>query len=655
MCGIFGIARPGGLSLEDRWLMRHMADAIRHRGPDGEGFCVAGDVAIGMRRLSIIDTDGGWQPIWNEDRTIAIVANGEIYNFVELRQELQSRGHQFRTGSDCETIVHLYEELGEECVHRLRGMFAFAIIDLRSKLLILVRDRMGEKPLMLAERNGSLVFCSELSGLIGSGAVPLEFNDTAINMYFHWGFVPEPLSAVTGTRKLPAGAIMTIDLRTGDRAERVYWRLEDSPPLGGDPVDRIREELSVIGRITMRSDVPIGIGLSSGIDSSAIAAMACAHATQPVSAFCVGYQGRTWQDESALAGQFAKFLGIPFHRVELSTDRVVMDFPEVCLRRDDPVVDLAGSNIYALMRLGREHGVPVMLSGLGGDELFGGYQWFRDAIRATERKGQYLRGESGVMDYLRVSPPPLSIVGGINWMQSGAGLLAGLNQWRRDRSVDPERLVFWDQLRGFQLAESMAASALGERVHMAQPSPASIFTGAQYWSDIGSAMTERICSTYLRCNGLNQTDRLSMANSVEGRVPFVDYRLAELVIGLQKGGQYRQTGHKAWLKAAFSETVPKSVLMRKKRGFSPPWRTWTAALMSAYGPDLEEGELVSSGILRADAISKLRRGFDWLRRPSALAMESLVLEQWARGMRGLSLATRLQHEAEPDLRNFHDK
>ena len=649
MCGILGVFRTSGLTVDDRWLVRRMADAIRHRGPDGEGFVVQDRIAIGMRRLSIIDTEGGWQPIWNEDRTVAVVANGEIYNFVELRRSLESRGHRFSTSSDCETIVHLYEELGDGCVAQLRGMFAFAILDLRSHTLTLCRDRMGEKPLMLVERGDFLAFCSELAGLVGSGAVPFELDAGAVNMYFHWGVVPEAMSAVAGTRKLPAGAILRVDLRTGQRTERIYWSMGDAPAVYGDPVELIREELRTVGTITMRSDVPVGVGLSSGVDSSAIAVMARAHASQPVSAFSVGYEGLTWQDETAQAEQFAEHLGMPFHRVRINVERVVREFPEVCLRRDDPIADIAGSNVYALMRLAREHDVPVLLSGLGGDELFWGYSWFRDSVEATIRKRCLLEGRSGVLDYLQPRMPPMSLAGMANWLQAGGGLLSGLSRWRNDARAPADRLVFWDNQGEYSAVERVAPSLFGDAMHATGMDPASPFTGPAFWSDLPNSMVELLCSTYLRCNGLGQTDRLSMACSVEGRVPFVDYRLAELVVGLRKSGSDRQLGHKAWLKAAFRGLVPESVFERPKRGFSPPWRRWSVALMRAYGPDLEGGELVSSGILCPAAAAWLRSPFDRLGRPRPMAFSSLVLEQWARGMRMLSLASSAGRNGEPDL------
>jgi asparagine synthase (glutamine-hydrolysing) len=650
MCGIFGIVRPQGLEVNDRWTARRMADAMRHRGPDGVGFHLEPEAVIGMTRLAIIDTGGGWQPFYGEDGSIVVVANGEIYNFIELREGLRQRGHRFATGSDCETILHLYEDHGSDCVHYLRGMFAFAILDLRRRRLLLARDRMGEKPLVLCERGDSLWFSSEVSGLVGSGAVPFEIDPLAVKMYFHFGWLPEPLSAVSGTRKLPAGTLMEVDLRTGRKVERSYWSLEDAPPVEGDPVTLIGAEIDQIGALTARSDVPIGVGLSAGIDSSAIAVMAKRNASMPVTALSVGFEGSTWQDESWMAQEFAQHLGVGFHRIEVSVEQVLNDFPTVCLRRDDPGSDLAGSSIFALMKGAHAHDVRVMLSGLGGDELFWGYGWLRYAARASMRKRAMLRGEAGVIDYLGLSAPPVSVNGLVDWLLDGAGLLSGLRQYRLDRTSSEHRLVFWDLVRGYGAAVVHGPRIFGPVVLAESASADAVFTGAQYWESLPIALTSLVCSTYLRSNGLNQTDRLSMASSVESRVPLVDHRLVELVVGLRKHHDDLQLGHKAWLKSVFGASVPEDVLRRRKRGFSAPWRTWTRAISSRFGPDLKGGLLVSRGLIAPSGIDNLVGSFDWAGRPPPLAMESIALEQWARGM-AASVPYPIPYGAgEPELR-----
>ncbi len=632
MCGIIGVARNGGLTENDRRLMRQMADGIHHRGPDGEGFFVDQRVAIGMRRLSIIDVEGGRQPLANEDRTVFVVANGEIYNFVELRKELEGRGHRFRGGSDCETIVHLYEELGKDCVGRLRGMFAFALIDLTRNLLILARDRVGEKPLLLAETNDHIVFSSELTPLVAAGVVPFELDADAVRMYYHWGFVPEPATPIRGVRKLPAGCILALDLVSGQRQEERYWSMDDEPAADGEPVACIREELDQIARIVFRSDVPIAIGLSAGIDSSAILSMAKRHASQPIAAFSIGYEGSTWQDESFLAEAYARQLGVDFHRVVVREDDVIRNFPEMCGVRDEPIANLTGVSIYMLMKAVRSEGFPVFLSGLGGDELFWGYEWHRRATRASLRKDRLWKGAAGFADYLDVRMPPVSATGAINWLEDLGGLKSGMRQFERDRTSSRDSLVFWDTRREYQLAERLLGTIAGPALRDSVAEPSAPFTGPEYWRDIKASMVERLFATYLRSDGLGQTDRLSMACSVESRTPLVDHRLIELVGALRRRHDDFPLGHKAWLRAAFRAYVPESILARRKRGFTPPWRRWNRRLAASFGPQLLGGVLVSQGLLRNDSIRSLVNVFDWARRPAPLTVESVILEQWARAV-----------------------
>jgi asparagine synthase (glutamine-hydrolysing) len=255
MCGIFGIINRNGLADGDRDLVRRLAAALVHRGPDGEGFAESGPVAVGMRRLAIIDLEGGWQPLWNEDESIAMVANGEVYNFVELRRDLEARGHRFRTGSDCETIIHLYEEHGSECVKHLRGMFAFALHDRRNGKVLIARDRIGEKPLYITGNGDRIVFASEMRGLVGAGAVPFEIDPAAVNLYLHYGFVPEPWAAVKGVRKLGAGHLLEISLEPWSVRERRWWAMEDAPPIDADPASTVRDMLEEVRRSRGRGPV----------------------------------------------------------------------------------------------------------------------------------------------------------------------------------------------------------------------------------------------------------------------------------------------------------------------------------------------------------------------------------------------------------------
>jgi asparagine synthase (glutamine-hydrolysing) len=635
LCGIFGILRPRRLHDGDEGLLRRLAAAQVHRGPDGEGFFTAPGVALGMRRLAIIDLNGGWQPLYNEDRSIALVANGEIYNFVELRRDLEARGHRFNTGSDCETIAHLYEEYGADCVRHLRGMFAFALYDAKRRKVLVARDRIGEKPMHLVETDDGIVFCSEAGSLVKAGAVPFEPDWAAIKLYLYYSFVPEPLSVVRGVRKLPAGCLLEIDLDPWKVEERRWWSMLAAPPIDRDPVVAVREELEAIGELIIRSDVPVGVALSGGLDSSAIACLAAKRYAGKIEAFTVGYPGSPWQDERGMARELATHLGIPMHEIEISTSDVVGLFPTVCARRDDPIADPSGPSYLAVMQAARAANVPVMLLGQGGDELFWGYGWVQNAVAQSRRKLAALEGRARFLDYLSMRRPPVSYVAGLRWLSDLGGLRSSIERYRSDRASDPNRLVFYDLASHYVLAEHTLGSTVTNRFleATAATNPASIFTGKEFWTRPDLSITKLICETYLLCNGINQGDRLSMATSVEGRMPLVDYRLIETVIGLRKVHRDDQLPSKSWFRGAVKGVVPDFVLARQKRGFTPPWRDWIRAIMDRFGDHLSDGYLVQQGILDQAATSRLRKGITRVSTPMPLALEFLVLEEWCRSMK----------------------
>ncbi|MEP6903038.1 MAG: asparagine synthase (glutamine-hydrolyzing), partial [Actinomycetota bacterium] len=377
------------LSPELKAAVSRMSAAQIHRGPDGEGEYYAETVALAARRLSIIDPLGGWQPLYNEDKSLALIINGEIYNYIELRNGLKAAGHEFLTDADGEVILHLYEENETDFINHLRGMFAFALWDNNRRRLILARDRMGEKPLYLFERDGQILFASELKSLLHSRLVPFELDPSAVNLYFHYQYVPEPLTPIKGVRKLDAAKMLIVDTENWQIEEKTYWKMEDAPPLEGEPRNLIRQKLEEVSELIVRSDVPIGVALSGGLDSSVVAAFAV-HKQPNLFAFCVGYAGRPESDERCDAETFARFLKVPFFDVELDTQTIVNFFPELNLWRDDPIADIAGFGYYAVMQLAREHGVPVVLQGQGGDELFWGYPQLRAAVEENFKKAALL-------------------------------------------------------------------------------------------------------------------------------------------------------------------------------------------------------------------------------------------------------------------------
>ena len=635
MCGIAGIISKEPVQPEHAGQVERMNKAMLHRGPDGAGEFSSRHVALAHRRLSIIDLSHGQQPLYNEDSSLVLIANGEIYNFIELRSQLQARGHKFKTGSDCEVILHLYEEKGLDCVQQLRGMFAFALWDTQRQRLFLARDRMGEKPLYLCEREGQLYFASELKALLSMGIIPFQLDPHAIDCYFHYQYVPEPMTPIKGIRKLPPATVMTIGINPWRVEERCYWRMEDAPPLEGDPAKLIRAELETISELVIRSDVPVGIALSGGLDSSAIAALAVKKYPGSMHAFSVGYSGRPFYDERAGAKALADHLSMPFHEVEISTGDMVDGFSELIGWRDDPIADISGYGYYAVMRAAREHNVPVMLQGQGGDELFWGYPWVREAARQSFRKSSL--GATGMPkfgDYFKVnlSPEAWSKRGLWNWGTSLAGLRSSWNEFQRDRVSPRERAIFYDLTPDFPMAQRTISHCYEPRFResLGMSNAYDPFTLPLPWPCPDILITKLICQTYLLENGIAQGDQLSMANSIELRLPLVDYRLIETVIGLRKAQSDQRLPPKNWFKAAIKDILPDWVINRPKQGFRPPVKEWHRALFAQYGSQLENGFLTQAGVLTPQSARTFAEGPFTPGAIVPLSFKALVLELWCR-------------------------
>jgi asparagine synthase (glutamine-hydrolysing) len=636
MCGICGIITNNLVDEAIDSSVLRMSAAMKHRGPDSPGNFRDAHVAMAMRRLSIIDLEGGNQPLFNEDASVVVMANGEIYNHVELRTKLAANGHRFKTGSDCETIVHLYEDFGADCVQHMRGMFAFALWDARSRRLMLARDRMGEKPLYLYSIAGKLVFASELKALLKSGMVPFELDPDAINLYFHYQYVPEPNTPLKGVRKLDAAHVLIVDVGPWRVTERRYWNMADAPPIEGDPASLIRLELESISEIIIRSDVPVGIALSGGLDSSVVAALAVKKYPGVMHAFSVGYPGGLLNDERKDAKALADHLGMPFHDIELDTARFVEFFPELIYLQDDPIADIAGFGYYSVSKMAREQGVPVMLQGQGGDELFWGYPWVADAATLSKKKAAVCGTDwRSLGAYLGFAlPDSLSLPRLKQWIRKGGGLLSGLSQWSIHRKAPQERLFFMDLTPDFTMTSREIRSYYSKQFlnQLDDERPSELFTIPRPWRDIEITITGLICDTYLRENGLAQGDRLSMASSVELRLPLVDYRLVETVVGLRKFRSDLNMPAKSWFKQALQGGLPQWVMNRPKRGFAPPVREWHSALFQKYGKSLVDGFLVQEGVLTPERAKVLSTGDFPAGASTPLSFKALVLETWRRGM-----------------------
>ena len=636
MCGITGIISQSPLSPEFYHRLRLMNQAMSHRGPDGSGEFVADHVALAMRRLSIIDLVGGKQPLYNEDNSLVLVCNGEIYNYIELQQFLSKKGHHFKTASDCEVILHLYEEYGTNCLNYLRGMFAFALWDIGRNRLLIARDRMGEKPIYLFRSPGVLIFASELKSLLKSGLVRFQLDPVSIYQYFHYAYVPEPRTPLTDVFKLKPGHFLVVDVNKWDFEQKCYWQMEDIPPLSGNPTQLILEQLTEISEQIVRSDVPIGIALSSGLDSSVAAAMAARAYSGEVHAFSVGYPGNLPGDERAKARLWAETLGIVFHDIEIHIEDMVSSFPELNFWRDDPIADIAGYCYFLVMKLARECGVPVVMQGQGVDELFWGYPWLRKSVTQsllklkTQNEG-WLALPSVVGSWLtQIS----SFRGFLGSARRGFGIPKGNQKFYEYLCHDSDQLVFYDMHPDFQ--EAVNAS-VGQYLEFESDISwvVSLFSQSKPWDDIPVVITRLICETYLLQNGLAQGDRLSMASSVELRLPFVDYRLVETIIGIRKNNDDHTIPPKELFKKAVSNLVPDYILNQPKRSFSPPVSAWYNALFKCYSGDILDGYLVQNNVLNPSGAMEFAQGKYPLGTFMPLSFKALVLETWCRQMSGI--------------------
>lgn len=621
MCGISGVISKSIHLSNGQESLANMLASLVHRGPDGQGEYTDKHVAMGMRRLSIIDLEGGWQPLYNEDKSLVIIMNGEIYNFIELTQALKMRGHTFSTHSDGEVILHLYEEEGIDCLHQLRGMFAFALLDMKQGRVFIVRDRMGEKPLYLHETADSIYFSSEMKALLSAGCVPFELDPVAVNDYFHYQYVPEPKTPLKAVRKLPRAHYLKIELAEWKVEQHKYWDMEAVAPVEGDPMELVRNELDQICELLIRADVPVGVALSGGLDSSAIAALAAKKYPGTMHAFSVGYPGRPPNDERNDAKALADLLGMPFHEIELETADLVNNFEKMNFHRDDPIADISGFGYFSVSKIAREYGVPVLLQGQGGDEVFWGYQWVKDAAEATDNKIVCGDGAPSIKRFIKTS------------LKSLFGKHA-----EPQPPVSGFRPIFHELAPDFRMALTDVRNYYTDSFIQALggTSAYDLFTFDKPWKHSDILITRLICDTYLLENGIAQGDRLSMANSVELRLPFVDYKLVELVIGLRKSHQadpdYRRFP-KPWLRGAMKGILPDFIIERPKQGFAPPVIEWHNALFKVYGEYLDGGYLVQSGVLTEEGGATLASGPFPRGAIAPISFKALVLEIWCREMR----------------------
>lgn len=574
MCGINVIFDPERALADPLALVRSMNAQMAYRGPDGEGVYSDGPVTMGMRRLSIIDLEGGHQPLYNEDRSLALICNGEIYNHAELRDRLLQRGHRFATRSDCEPILHLYEEYGTECLAHLRGMFAFALWDKKRQSLFAARDRFGIKPLYVYRRGRLLVLSSELKALFGGDLAGTECRLTTLADTLRYTFpVSTRDTLARDVERIPPGH----RVGASDRGVRIegYWQ----PILGaGDPDltdGQLAESFAEAVKIHLRSDVPVAVLLSAGVDSAAIAALARKSGSDLV-ALSAGYRGLHESDERAEAAQTARALGLSFRELELDAAEYPRALDEIVDRCDEPAADVASVAQWALYRQCRAAGFKVVLSGIGGDELFFGYPVW-NGIGQRMSAGA---GGDGTRGHGTVARNTLAL----KWM-------------------------------GTEALRSATASG-EERVRAHQDAAPRGPDGVYSF----------LLRSYLANNGLQLADKLGMANSVEVRVPFLDHVFAEQVIGLPLRRRFREGVAKPLLRQILAPVLGPAILGRPKRGFTPP-REFVRILIEANAERLIATRWIGD-LVRTDRLVKALRGY-------LAATRSHGLIQWPRRLAGM--------------------
>ena len=614
MCGIAGLVDPSLTTDEVRAKIRRMTDAIVHRGPDENGcFAVAGQ-GIGMTRLSIIDVAGGSQPIINETNDIAIVCNGEIYNFRELREELVQKGHRFRTKSDCETALHLYEEEGVEGFRKLRGMFGLAILDSRRNVIVLARDRLGKKPLFYAHHDQKLCFGSEIKSLLAACPELRQPDYQKLPEFLQSGYLYEPDTIYQSIKKLPAGhyAVFT----AGDLQIQAFWTLTFGVRENlseAEWIQRLDAQLLDAVKARLESEVPLGVFLSGGIDSSLVAAFANRAGLRPLKTFTIGFDKAEW-DESADARRIAEHIGSEHHELRLSVAELQRSLPETLTKMvhffDEPFGDDSALPTYHVSKLAREH-VTVILSGDGGDELFAGYSSYRGALFAERYRRllpQLLGGSvipAGVGLLSRLVPRKLSYKLQRVQRVLTHSAMPGKEGYRQKTSI-------WncDELRGLLLPEVWQ----GNRSMTADYLPADLAAIMDSDRDIISRLTEMDIRSYMRDDILVKVDRMSMAHSLEVRSPILDQFVVEMAAAIPAELKIKGGVGKYLLKKVVEPYLPPEAMKKKKQGFGVPLRDWLRGGLAGMVGDYLESDQVKlpPNIFHMDTVRRVagehRRG-----------------------------------------------
>jgi asparagine synthase (glutamine-hydrolysing) len=554
-----------------------MTDLIHHRGPDGDGAYRSGPVGLGHRRLSIIDLNTGSQPMCNEDGTVWVVYNGEIYNFPELRSELLSRGHQFKSTTDTEVIIHLYEELGAESVARFRGMFAFALWDERRQLLLLARDRVGIKPLYYVNTGRGLVFGSEIKSLLADPSVERHINPRAVDRFLTYLYLPGDETMFEGIFKLEPGYFLTVC--DGQIDKRQYWDLRfDASPPKIDFEEAVAELRALLRRTVkdhMISDVPVGVLLSGGVDSTGVLRYAVEQTDKKIHTFTIGFAGEGFADERPYARLASEKFGTNHHEITMAPEDFRDFLPRYVWHMEEPVCEPPAVALYFVSRLARESSIKVLLSGEGGDEAFGGYSNYRNLLILEKLKSAF----GPAKGLLRLGFQAM-VQAGLSRFEKYIGLIdLALPDYYLSRTSRPG--ISFNAMKP-TLYQKDFAKALGA-------APSNIPTQRLFKNvDSSKALNQMLyidTKTWLPDDLLVKADKMTMATSVELRVPLLDFQVLEFAASLKENFKVHGWSTKRILKAALQESVPPEIIKRKKTGLPVPYERWLRTDLKEFVSD----------------------------------------------------------------------
>jgi asparagine synthase (glutamine-hydrolysing) len=625
MCGIVGYIGYG-----NQKILKKMTDSINYRGPDDEGFYFKKNVGLGMRRLRIIDLVGGKQPIYNEDKSVIVIFNGEIYNFQELRKDLISKGHQFYTNSDTEVIVHQYEEDGEDCFRKLNGMFSIGLWDDKQQKLILARDRLGQKPLYYSLQNNSFIFASELKAIILHPSIKKELDFNSLNKYLTYEYVPTPWTIFKNIFKLEPGHYLNYFPKDRKYKIRQFWDINFKLDTDIDIINkedylkRLEDRMNQAVRYRLISDVPLGVLLSGGLDSSTVAYYAQKNSNQKIKTFFIGFTDKTY-DESKYSNQVARFLNTDHYVQILKPQKALELIPEIYGFLDEPFSDSSLIPTYLLSKITREQ-VIVALGGDGGDELFVGYDPYiaHKIVKYYEIAPSFLRKyiNKNLLKFASLLPVSYN---NLSFDFKFKKFLSGL-----DYSVKLRHQIW---LGAFLPSERERLFTSNAKNNIDENR---LFEDLErHWNHFRQESIENKLlyldfKQYLQDDILTKIDRASMYNSLEVRAPFLDYRVVDFVCSLPFHYKFRHWQRKYLLKELMKDKLPREVIYRKKKGFGIPLANWIKDELRELTQDLlSKDKIKNQGVFNYDYIDRLlKEHFSGKKDNRKLLWALMVFEMW---------------------------